>query len=64
MMTGAGAVIVEFTAGGATAPAPVRLAILVLVVFWFDSRDGGLGADVPVNIWKTIDDLLVNERRF
>lgn len=65
MKSGVGALIVEFTAAsGGAAPAPVKLAILSLVAFWFDSRDAGMGTAPPERMWQTIEALLANERRF
>lgn len=61
---GAGAVIVEFTAGEETVSAPVKLACLALIAFWFDNRDGGITAAPPQSIWDMLEGMLVNERRF
>ena len=64
MIADVDAVAVEFTAGDAEAPAPVKLAILTLVAFWYDNRDGGIMAKVSAEIDSVIESLLINERRF
>jgi len=54
------AITITFTAGYGTLPAPLRIAILMLVAHWFENREavniGHLASDLPLAATSLIDD--------
>jgi uncharacterized phiE125 gp8 family phage protein len=57
------AVMVEFVAGEAPVPAPIRQAMLLLVGHWYDNREpvsvGNIAAELPLGVYT----LLINQAR-